>query len=195
MMGVATTVRGVAGIYGIEWGRSISITSALFRFTRARGIADMSAVLLVATVCFVILAAVVLIARRCGVRLFARDDLRDHRTDAAITLEWSILVFLAIAFSPQSTARHVTLIMLAFIVALAVLRRRPLTLAGYSLLASMTLTLFALSTPWRELGFRHFARVWRNVGGASWCALLMILALVWCGTCALRQNGSRGRDV
>jgi hypothetical protein len=195
MMSTGTTAEGDAGIYGVEWGRSISITSALFRFTRSRGMADLWAVLLIGAVCLAILGAVVLIARRCGVRIFGRADSQSETASAVLALEWSVLIFLAVAFSPQSTARHLTLIMLAYIVALAVLRRAPPTARSYALVAGMTITLLGLSTPWRELGFRHFARLWRDVGGATWCALLMILALVWCGCCALRQTSRKRADV
>jgi alpha-1,2-mannosyltransferase len=180
--------KGGAAIFGVDWPRSISITSAVFRFTRSLGIDDVWAVGLIAVICAAILAAMLLIARRCSVRIFSRDDAQP----AVAALEWAVLVFAAVAFSPQTTARHLAFIVLAFVIAIPVLRAADTTRASIALAAAMALALFGLSTPWRALGLGDFMVTWRNAAGATWCALLMILALVWCGCCVLRRRFDQG---
>jgi len=181
MMGFASSSQAGANVFDVEWQRSISITSAMFRFARAHAMPDTTAVVLTGLVFVAFSAAVWLIARKFRVPMFTRDSLDDAPSRAITSLEWSVLIFVAVAFSPQATARHMTLLVLASVVALSILRRKDGAAATGALVLSMTLTLVGLSFPWRALGLRHASDTWRNIGGVTWCAALMILALVWRG--------------
>ena len=108
-------------ILEITWDRSISITSALFRLTRAVQIPDFAAALILLLLFGSILGGLVMVARRQGILLFSSGKNVPAREVARIeTLEWAALIFFAFAFSPQTTARHMVLTLLIYAVAIPI---------------------------------------------------------------------------
>ena len=103
----------VANISDVEWDRSVSVTSTIFRLTRVLGWSDLVALLLVILIFLAVVSAVIWIARP-GLT----------NVNAMTSLEWSVLIVLALAFSPQTTSRHMVLLLLVYVVALAVLQKQ-----------------------------------------------------------------------
>ncbi|MDQ6765978.1 MAG: DUF2029 domain-containing protein, partial [Verrucomicrobiota bacterium] len=171
-------------ILPVTWDRSVSITSALFRMTRSTGVPDGAALLLLVLVFALTVGAILVVARRHGTALFTRGA--DPRTES---LEWAVLIFLAVAFSPQTTARHMVLTLLIYTVAVPVLFAIRKGWPRVALAISAAIMAASLSLPPRS----HALDVWRNAGGASWCALLFILVLVWSGSRAMNETNDRTR--
>jgi len=185
MMGIIEAPK-TAKILRVGMDRSVSITSAVFRLTRSYGVPDLFAAMFL--LCIVI-AAIVFMCRRKGVLIF-RPARNDRRVANAMTsLEGAVLIFLALAFSPQTTARHMVLLLLINTVAIAVFLAQDARASRALLIIAAALQVAVLS-----LSFRAIV-AWRAVGGASWCALGLVLAIVWSGSRILSENrGHRGKE-
>ncbi len=93
-----------------------------------------------------------------------------------------MLIFLALAFSPQTTARHMVLLLLINTVAIAVFLVQDAKASRALLIIATALQVAGLSVSSRAID------AWRTVGGASWCVLGLILAIVWSGSRALSED-------
>lgn len=164
-------------ILDVTWRRSASLTSTMFRATRAHGVPDSVALLLLFILAGAIIAAFLLISRRCGVSLFAHGQMGAR----VVSLEWAILIVLAVIFSPQTTPRHMVLLALVYCLALALifLRGNAPRAALWSALLLMT---FALSWPGHGTWLDPLLLDWRPRGGPSWCALILALVVTWAGS-------------
>jgi hypothetical protein len=190
MMGIIEAPK-TAKILRVGMDRSVSITSSVFRLTRSYGVPDLFAVMLLLCVFIAVIAAIVFMCRRNGVLIFrpARSD--RLAANAVTSLEGTVLIFLALAFSPQTTARHMVLLLLINTVAVAVFLAQDAKTSRVLLIIAAVLQVAVLS-----LSFRAIV-AWRAVGGASWCALGLVLAIVWSGSRALSENcrhRGRGND-
>jgi hypothetical protein len=187
MMGIIEAPKTVK-ILKVGMDRSVSITSGMFRVTRSNGLPDLLAAMLLVCVFVAVIAAIVFMCRRNGVPIFrpARSD--RHVANAVTSLEGAVLIFLALAFSPQTTARHMVLLLLINTVAIAVFLTQDAKASRALLIIAAALQVAVLS-----LSFRAIV-AWRAVGGASWCALGLILAIVWAGSRALSDERRQSRQ-
>jgi hypothetical protein len=166
-------------ILEVTWDRSVSITSAVFRFTRSAQIPDAAAVAALLLILGTFLGAIILIARRHRVSLFSADkNLPASERARTETLEWAVLISVAIAFSPQTTARHMVLTLLIYTVAIPIFLALTERKTKILLALGVGLMVASLSLPpsGSALDF------WRDIGGASWCALVLTIAIVWSGS-------------
>lgn len=186
---------------GVRWDRSLSLTSAVFRTTRAAGISDIVALAALTLLFVAIVGGLIAIARHNGVHLFsAREILFARQRRRSETLEWAALIFVALASSPQTTARHMILMLLIYTVAIAVFLAQKAAGPKILLAVATTLMTASLSLPPGGRALDH----WRSISAASWCAMLLTMAIVWTGTRAIsiseaansggRQERSRGSD-
>jgi hypothetical protein len=171
-------------VFHVTWGRSVSITSSVFRFTRSAALPDPVAVILVLLLFGGIMTAIVWIGRRHGVSLF-RPRQRKIEPDPVTHIEWAVAIFLAVAFSPQSTVRHMILLLLIYTVVIAIFLNETATTSRILLGGALALVVAALSLPFSIIGLAHQRGNWQAIGGASWCALILILVTVWTGTRAI----------
>lgn len=167
-------------IHDVAWDRSLSITSAMFRLAHFAGWPNFAALFLLAIIFVASLGAMILIARRRGVRLFAARE----NSERIATLEWAALIFFALAFSPQTTARHMVLTLLIYAVVIPIFLRLSERRSKMILALATLLTVASLSLP----PGGHALVVWRNLAGASWCALLLTLILVASGSRVLSES-------
>ena len=169
-------------VFHVTWDRSISLTSSVFRVTRSAALPDSAAVILVLLLFGGIMTAIVSIGRRHGVSLF-----RPLKTgcDPVTHIEWAVVIFLAVAFSPQSTARHMILLLLIYTVAIAIFLNQTETTSRILLGSALALVVAALSLPFSIIGLARQRTNWRVFGGASWCVLILVLVTVWTGTRAI----------
>lgn len=172
----------------ITWDHSVSITSALFRMSRARGLSDGFAAALLILVFSIGMLILISGARRAGLHLIALRSPDDSRQTREVTsLEWAALIGIVLAFSPQATARHMVLALLLYTLggALLLLQRAPT--ARCLLLLALLAMAGATSFPPRGLGPDWMLNGWRAIGGAGWCALFLTVVLVWIGSRTVRD--------
>jgi hypothetical protein len=176
-------------VNSVTWDHSVSLTSSIMRLTRSHGVSDFIGAGLIVALFAVITTAIVLIGRRKGVNLFQPASAKiDPRHPEAGTIEWAALIVLALVFGPQTTARHMILLILVYTVAMAIVfaqkRRGPQIL----LLVLMVATAVALSLPFRETGLHPSLMALKLIGTASWCALALILGVVWIGSRTISEG-------
>ena len=165
------------------WSNSVSLTSSILRFTRSHGISDFIAVTLIVLLFAAIVTAIVLIGRHKGVDLLKWTTARTaSKYGEAATIDWAALIVLALVFSPQTTSRHMILLILVYTVGTGIVLAQKRTSLRILLIASMLATAVALSLPFRETGFHPWLITLKSIGAASWCAVLLILLIAWIGS-------------
>jgi hypothetical protein len=180
MFGIAPKQR--LKILEVTWDRSISITSALFRLTRSAQIPDLATVALLLLILGAVVGAMMLVARRHGIALFSADQNRPPSERSRVeTLEWAVLIFVAVAFSPQITARHMVLTLLIYTVAIPIFL--ALTEGKIRILIALAISLMVASLSLPPSG--NTLDFWRGISGANWCAMILTIAIVWSGSRAI----------
>jgi Glycosyltransferase family 87 len=165
-------------VNSITWENSVSLTSSLLRATRAHGVPDGIAALVISLLFCALAATLVLIGRRWNVDLFKPSQAsRDH----VATINWASLIVLALAFGPQTTARHMILMMLVYTVALGIFFVQRRMEPRLALVISMIATAIALSLPFRETGPHPLLKSLKEMGAANWCAAILMLLIAWIG--------------
>jgi Glycosyltransferase family 87 len=170
-----------------SWDRSISFTSAIFRITDFNGLPEWLGAIFVIIAFAAVMGMIFFSSRPHGLVLFkSNTNGRDGaEQDAVATLEWSVAIMIAITFAPQITARHMVLTLLLYNVGIGIFFLQHDKQLRTVLAVVIVLMVVGLSLPFRGLGLDNALRTWREVGGASWCALVLILALVWAGSRAI----------
>jgi hypothetical protein len=174
--------KGGAKIPSVIWERSVSITSAITRVTRANQLPDWVAAGIILG-CFVVLAAAVFfISQRAGILLFRPlGSQPGERSGAIKSLEWSSVIVFALAFSPQTTARHYVLMSAVFVVAAALLFIERQPPPRWILVTAMVLTSIGISFPPQQIGINEALRTWRAFAGPSVCAVALLLVVLAIG--------------
>jgi hypothetical protein len=85
------------------------------------------------------------------------------------------------------------LMSLVYVVAIAVLLAHGETRSRATLIGAIALMVGALTLPFGNSA-NQAVWTWREIGGASWCAIVFMLTLVWVGSRTLFAS-SRGVDV
>ena len=145
-----------ADIFDVAWNRSVSITSTFFRWSRTQGWPDLVAILAALLLFAFVIVAVVRICRGYGVKFFQRPG-----APAIISLEWASLIVLALAFSPQTTARHMVFMSLVYVVAIAVLLAQDETRSRAILIGAIALMVGSLTLPFGASA-SHAVWTWRE---------------------------------
>lgn len=165
----------------VAWDRSVSVTSALFRLTRSQGFPDPVAVVLVLLIFLGVMAAIIMIGRRHGVPILMPAHPAGTPPSDVGALEWTILVGLAVGFSPHTTARQLVLLLLVFVVAVRLVLVPEARTTRTSLIAAAAVAVAGLTLPPFGVGLNRLYWTWRDIGGASWCALVLLVTVVWAG--------------
>jgi hypothetical protein len=176
-------------VNSITWDHSVSLTSSILRLTRSHGVSDFIASALIVVLFVTVVTSIVLVGRRNGVDLLkptiANSALSREQTG---TIDWAALIVLALVFGPQTTARHMILLLLVYTVGMGILLAQKRNGTRILLIASMIVTAVALSLPFRETGFHPWLMRVKLLGAASWCALLLIFLIAWLGTHAISET-------
>ena len=181
---------------------SLSITSGLARWSIRLGYGSILPALAVsgALACACVAIAYGMYARN-GVPCWAWPGARGQAAEpfrSLVAIEWSGLVVVAMAFSPNTNPRHLVMLILVHAAAAAILlcgadacgsdgveagaggaeaakpSRRPLVL-GTALLA------LGLFLPWKGVMSPNFFKWWYTSGVPVWCLLVMYGTLLWVG--------------
>jgi Glycosyltransferase family 87 len=172
-----------------SWERSVSITSAILRFSRAHQYPDWLAFVFILAAFGTVAAAIILISRYHRIRLFAANIYpASPAREAAMSLEWATLIVLALTFSPQTTARHMVLLLLVYVVALGVLFAQKERRGRVVLTVAMIITSLGLSFPPRKIGIDEALWAWRGIAGASLCAIALLLVTLYYGSRTIRAR-------
>jgi hypothetical protein len=179
-------------VNSITWDNSVSLTSSILRVTRSHGVSDLIGASLIVVLFVAIAMAIVLIGRRNGLNLFQPATAKTASSDpGAMTIEWAALIVLALVFGPQTTARHMILLILVYAVGMAIVFAQKRRGPQIVLIGSMVATAVALSLPFRETGFHPSLMVLKLIGTASWCALVLIFCIVWIGSRTISEWSDR----
>jgi hypothetical protein len=184
-----------ANMHDATWHLSISITSAVARALGSdAGIATKALATLLPAL--VILGGAWAIYQSRQRPLFAPppDPPVSPEAMQVAALEWAGLIVASLAFGPQTTGRHLVLVigihaMVGAILLGAPRRRRAPLVAG--------LVFFQLGMVLPP-GGRMFAGAvdaWRAVAGVSWCLVAMYLSLLWVALPRPRRPGASSRIV
>lgn len=192
-------VEGGANIYGISWIRSISVPSALARLQEWAGWPGWALPVLVLVAAAIALAGVLWLYRRNGHTLFvgrshAHDD-ASPRAGALVALEWTGLIVAVLVFSPQTTARHMVIVMPLLVLAGMLLVVRHGGVRRLPVLAAAVFLLLALVLPPGSGDDNKAVHAWRTVGGISIATLTLLYVslaggLKWAAT--LPDHASAG---
>jgi len=170
-------------VNSVTWDHSVSLTSSILRVTRSHEVPDFIGASLIVVLFAAIAMAIVLIGRRQGVNIFQPATAKTATSHpGAGTIEWAALIVLALVFGPQTTARHMIFLILVYTVAMAIVLAQKRRGPQIALIVSMVATAVVLSLPFRETGFHPSLIALKSIGTASWCALVLILCLVWIGS-------------
>lgn len=171
-------------LYPLHWERSVSIPSTLARAVlRVSGGTELSSAgkLVVMGGVGLLAAACVGLAwwlfHRAGLSLWkgrggAADD-ATPQSRAIVGLEWAGLVAGVLAFSPQTTNRHMILVIFLALVGSVILLFRPRRVRAGWLIAGMIVGLLGLILPPGGSATEPAQMAWRAVGGPTWCVLFM----------------------
>jgi hypothetical protein len=180
----------------ITWDRSVSITSAIFRATRHYGLSDVWALFCVLALFTLIISVIFHLSRRNGVPLFRAGPSTDSiNSPRRTSLEWAVLVFAALVFSPHATTRQMVLLFLLFALGAAILFSPAPAGLRIPIIAAMAIESAGLSFPPFGIGLNRAYWAWRAIGGPSWGALALICALVWAGSRIIASSNSLGKQA
>src|SRR6202000_648916 len=111
---------------------------------------------------FVLVAAYLYHSRKTP--LFVRNA--DHPASASMACaEWAVLIVLALILGPQTTSRHMVMLLPAYAVAAALLLAPGRRVNRWPLLAATVLLALSLVLPPGGAALEW----WRGIAGASWC--------------------------
>ena len=191
LLGVQAPVHQKAQIKDVTASYSVSIPSGLVRMLGPDH--TVLAWSLVGALLAALLVFGAWVYRRQGLPRLRWPDFRSQqepRWRAMVALEWSVLVAIALIFSPQTNTRH--FLMLAPLAMLgAVLLVNTFRTPGWTAcLAGTALVWAGLTLPPGSfrIEFLHQAHVfWQFIGGPSWILLMSLPALIWGGTMAVKK--------
>ena len=179
--GTSPALGTLAGISGVVWERSVSLTSAVMRHLGKHPgkFWAIAALLGLAVICLVFAW---LLVRKSGFTLWVGrglpTDARIASNRALVLGEWSAVLTATLLFSPQLTERHFVLLLPVTVLAsfLFLIARRFVD--RFVLGAGTVLLLAGLYLPPGGVARWEAALAWwRDIGGLSWCALLFFFSV------------------
>ena len=179
--GTSPALGTLAGISGVVWERSVSLTSAVMRHLGKHPGKSwaIAALLGLAVICLVFAW---LLVRKSGFTLWVGrglpTDARIASNRALVLGEWSAVLTATLLFSPQLTERHFVLLLPVTVLAsfLFLVARRFVD--RFVLGAGTVLLLAGLYLPPGGIARWEAALAWwRDIGGLSWCALLFFFSV------------------
>ncbi len=166
-----------ARIHDLDWTSSISLPSAWARILPVMGVSAKWAYPVAGLIAVALLGSIVWLYRRHGQPL--RGPLPDRRL---AVFEWSSIVLFLLAFGPQTTRRHLFLLMLPHLLVVILLFSRALARRQRMLLL-VTLIIYQLGLRLPPSGgwLDSAADGWKWLGGPGWCLLPLLVVLLKTG--------------
>lgn len=176
LVGIPTTAAQAANVDPITAGHSLSITSGLSRImaTDAPPSAPLAVAAAVALVTAFMLRHVYAKWRKPLIGWPDAEGQVAQPYRGMIALEWSALVTLVLAFSPQTNPRHTSMLLMTFAPLAAMLCFPKPGVFRWPALAATAILFFGLNLPPNIPELIGQLAWWRGVGGAGWCMVLML---------------------
>lgn len=192
--------RTAARIFPLEWIRSVSFPSAFARFADASGATGLLMLACTGTLAMACcVAAAMLYKRVAGVDFFAVSA-RHPLFAKIVVLDYTGLTVAVLLFSPQTTARHLFLLIACAIPAAALLlthahracatRADVRTTSRVPLLIALVIGAMALVLPPGGEAYADALHAWRSIGGISIVWLVVLFVTLWYAARAIRLSAS-----
>ena len=187
-----------ANIDGITAPYSVSVTSALARLFQGGdagyGHGDSATVALAAAagIGVAYAGALLWMYRRRGVPaiLWPRESGQGTAMfRAMVAVEWVGLMVAVLSFGPQTNMRHMSLLLVVFAPAAAILLFAARGVSRVPLMVGTAVLFLAITLPPGGDRFDDAVRFWRQVGGPGVCMLVYFASLVWTGLAQARALG------
>lgn len=190
MVGAAKDIVKGPDLHPLAWERSVSVPSVLARVAIKYGWPEgRTAVLGMAVLCGLTVAAGWWMFNRGGANLFVGrgvpGDDRSPRKQGIVLLEWAGLIMGALAFSPQTTVRHLYLMAFIVLIAAAVAIRPARAWHRWLLIAALLVFWLGIILP-PGANVRPDNR-WHWIGGQLIVSLALFFSTVWCGLAKARS--------
>jgi Glycosyltransferase family 87 len=197
--GTSPALGTLAGISGVVWDRSVSLTSAVMRHVGKHPgkVWAIAALLGVAVICLIFAW---LLVRKSGFTLWAGRGLpADGQVASGRALvlgEWSAVLTATLLFSPQLTERHFVLLLPVTVLASFLFLMARRRIERFLLGAGTVLLLAGLYLPPGGIArWQALLAWWRDIGGLSWCALLFFFSVFAVLLHLLAVNRRRSSEV
>ncbi len=170
------TVKAGANVDPITAGYSLSITSGIARLLAHYATRDtVMQIALVTSAGLLQVFNAVYRSRGLSVFAGARALVQTvERSHAVAMLEWSALMAFALAFSPQTNARHLSLLLLVFAPMAAMLVFPRAELRRWPLFVALAILFLGTNLPPTMPQFAEQVAWWRNTGAEGWCIALSL---------------------
>jgi hypothetical protein len=183
-VGVAPETSHSITVHNIADGLSVSITSALARVLGARGFTNPQIMAAAAGVGIAALLIVAMLYAACGFALWKFPPANKQRSQpfkGLIAMEWAGLVTVALAFSPNTNARHLVLAALVNVTGAALLLLPKPSVSRLPAVIGLALIVLGFTMPGAKFlrqhaGFNHYV-----YGVPCWCLLIGYLLILWVG--------------
>jgi hypothetical protein len=191
-VGVAPESTGSIKVHDIGDGLSVSITSGLSRMMHPHGFSNAQVMVAAAAVGAIAVVVVAIFYRVNRFRLWLwprRETQAEQPFRGLIALEWVGVVTLAIAFSPDTNARHLVLAALVNLLGASLVLLPRSGISRTPVVIGLALILLAFIAPFarqlRHMGFNHYV-----YSVPCWCLLVGYLMVLWVGLRVVRANAS-----
>ncbi len=182
MLGIGEA-QTAAGIHKLTWERSVSIPSGFARLGETMGLGFSATLAMTAATAAGCLGIGWLLYKKMGAALLIRKDrmqgVISTQTMRLVTLEWSLLIITFLIFSPQTTKRHMIMLLIPMILTSTLLLVPMLKqrITRYPLLVCAFLVM--LGTIFPPASAENAIVTWRAISGLSICVALLTVALIW----------------
>jgi hypothetical protein len=192
-VGLAAPAADAGAPNSIAWHRSVSVTSAAARLAGELGLGSAPALALALGAAGVVLAVAWRLYTRAGWSLVDGTRGGPEPGDARFldAIEWTGVIVAVLAFGPQTTSRHMYLMLVPHVIAAALVLAPPKGVDRRWIVAGIVLFQLGIRLPPGDAGVPTLVDGWRAIGGAGWCLLAMFLMVLRgsLGACAARPRG------
>ncbi len=190
MMGVAKDIADGPGLFPLAWGRSVSLPSTLARIGESAGMPRLA---LLGTGVLALGAVGVawgMYARRGKSLFMGRMADGESATGRRLALlEWCGLIMGALAFSPQTTVRHLYLMLFVAMTAAGLAFTLPSRRGRAVLFATLGACWLGMSLPGGDA--LALEAKWKWIGGPVLVSLVLFYVTLWFGLGADRESDER----
>jgi hypothetical protein len=176
LLGVAVAGTPVANVDPITIGHSVSVTSAISRWSGPE-MPTSYALAASAALAVGLIAVIALIYRRMGRPVLQWPHAAAQHAQpylGIVALEWMALMVLALAFSPQTNPRHTSLLLMVAAPLAALLCLPRAGVPRWPALVAAAILLFGLLFPPNTPALATTLNWWRTIGGTGWCMAAML---------------------
>ncbi|MGC3990307.1 MAG: glycosyltransferase family 87 protein [Chthoniobacteraceae bacterium] len=176
---IGLRVPGSAEIHDLTWDHSISVTSA---FGRGLSYFQLSPSLAFTLGAVIVAAGIILLNeayRAARLPLIGQLSPPPHQSARLLIIEWCIILVTLLTFGPQTTRRHLFLLLFFHLAIASLLLLPGLSRPGKKrLLIALIVSQLALRLPPSASWCQIASDAWKWIGGPSWGILFLLVVLI-----------------